>query len=62
MLQTKDFPRWIRAAMVTTWVAGAGMTLCAVLELTAGIVVASVILFPLMIVWTAWMARSWRTE
>jgi len=52
-LLTSDRPRWVWAM----WLAGAAMTICALLDNTAGLVVSSAVLFPLLIVWCVWMAR-----
>ena len=61
-LRTTGLPPWVRFSMWTTWLAGAGMTISALLGVTTGLVISSAILFPLLIVWTLWMARSWRTK
>jgi hypothetical protein len=57
---TPDLPRWVRAAMWITWLAGIGMTLAALFNSTNGIAIATGILFPPFLVWVAWMGRSWR--
>ena len=43
-----------------TWLAGAAMTVCALLDRVTGLVVSSVVLFPLLIAWTVWMPLFWR--
>ena len=59
-LQTADLPRWVGRAMWATWLAGAAMTVCALLDRVTGLVVSSAVLFPLLIAWTVWMALFWR--
>ena len=55
-LQTAGCPRWVWAI----WIAGAAMTMSALLDSATGIVVSSAVLFPLLIAWTTWMALFWR--
>lgn len=59
-LATPSLPLMIRVAMWTTWIAGVAMTVGAVLLHIDTIVVATAVLFPLLIVWTAWMGARWR--
>ena len=59
-LQTADLPRWVGRAMWATWLAGAAMTVCALLNRVTGLVISSAVLFPLLIAWTVWMALFWR--
>jgi hypothetical protein len=58
-LLTPDLPRWVRAAMWITWIAGIGMTVAAVANHTAGMVVSTAALFPPFLVWVAWMGAKW---
>ena len=60
MARTKNLPGPIRVAMWATWLAGAAMTLAAIFDWVAGMVAATAVLFPLLIVWTAWFAWRWR--
>jgi hypothetical protein len=56
MFATHRLPSWIRAAMWGTWLAGAVMTVSAFAGSTTGIIAATVVLFPLLILWVGWMA------
>lgn len=58
-LITPGFPRWVRAAMWITWLAGIGMTVAAIANHTWGMVVTTAVLFPPFLVWVAWMGASW---
>jgi hypothetical protein len=60
MFASFGLPGWVRSAMWATWVAGVAMSISAVLDFTPGIVVATLVLFPLLIIWVAWMALRWR--
>jgi hypothetical protein len=60
MLATPDLPRWVRGTMWATWAAGLVMALSAVAGVISGIVVTTVLLFPLLIVWVGWMGLRWR--
>jgi hypothetical protein len=60
MLATLDLPKWIRIAMWGTWIAGFGMTASALFMYVPGIVVATVVLFPLLLIWVSWMGLRWR--
>jgi small multidrug resistance pump len=60
MLATPDLPRSVRAAMWATWLAGAAMTVAGVMNHVGGLVASTVVLFPLLIAWTVWMAARWR--
>lgn len=57
---TRDLPRWVCAAMWTTWLAGAVMTIAGIADSMLWISISSAILFPLLLVWTLWMALLWR--
>ena len=54
-LATLNLPRWVRALMWTTWIAGLAMTVSGVANHVGGMVATTVVLFPLLIVWTIWM-------
>jgi hypothetical protein len=58
-LITPGLPRWVRAAMWLTWLAGIGMTVAAVANYTPGMVAATAVLFPPFLVWVAWMGARW---
>jgi hypothetical protein len=60
MLATPDLPRWVRAAMWGTWLAGLAMSVAGVLNHVGGMVASTAVLFPLLIGWTAWMGARWR--
>lgn len=60
MLVTPDLPRWVRAAMWGTWLSGLVMTVAGAMNHVGGMVVATAILFPLLICWVAWMGARWR--
>jgi len=57
---TPNLPGWVRAAMWLTWIAGIAMTVSAFADTTIGIVASTVILFPPLMVWIAWMGARWR--
>lgn len=57
---TPDLPRWVRAAMWATWLAGGAMTASAIFGSVTGMIVSTVVLFPLLLAWTIWMAARWR--
>lgn len=57
---TPNLPRWVQRTMWITWAAGALMTLAAIANSMEWIVVASAILFPLLLLSTTWMAARWR--
>lgn len=59
-LATPDLPPVVRTLLWGTWIAGAAMTLAAIGNHVGGMVAATVVLFPLLIVWTIWMGRAWR--
>jgi hypothetical protein len=59
-LITPDLPRWVRVSMWITWAAGIAMSVAGILNSAAGLVTSSVVLFPLLIAWIAWMALRWR--
>jgi hypothetical protein len=54
-LITPGLPKWIRAAMWVTWIAAAGMTICALPNFVPGLVLTTAALFPPFLVWVAWM-------
>jgi hypothetical protein len=58
-LITPGLPKWVRAAMWITWVAGIGMTVSAVANHTPGMVLTSAALFPPFLVWVVWMGARW---
>ena len=58
-LVTPNLPKWIRGAMWTTWLAGAGMTLFAILDFTPGLELTTAVLFPLLVGWVTWMGLRW---
>ena len=60
-LNTPRLPAWIRAALWGTWLAGAVMTLAALGDHLGLMVAATCLLFPLLIVWTIWMGRTWNS-
>jgi hypothetical protein len=59
-LVTPDLPALVRGAMWTTWLAGATMTVAAILNSATGMVVSTLVLFPLLLAWMTWMAAEWR--
>ncbi len=59
-LITPGLPRWIRVTMWITWCAGIGMTLAAITNFIPGMVATTAVLFPLFLVWVAWMGARWR--
>jgi hypothetical protein len=59
-LVTRNLPNWVRTLMWITWFAGIGMTVAAVFDNVAGLVASSIVLFPLMLLWIAWMGARWR--
>jgi len=60
MLATPDLPRWVRKAMWATWLAGFAMTIAGLMNHVGGMVASTVVLFPLLILWIAWMGARWR--
>lgn len=60
MLSTRDLPRFVQFAMWTTWLAGLGMTVGAIVDSVPAMVATTTILFPLLVAWTMWMALRWR--
>jgi hypothetical protein len=58
-LVTPGLPKWVRALMWVTWIAGIGMTVAAITNNTAGMVLTTVALFPPFLVWVAWMGARW---
>lgn len=60
MWMTKKLPAEIRVMMWGTWIGGIGMTLAAMFNSTNGMVAATIVLFPTLIIWTYWMGRYWR--
>jgi hypothetical protein len=61
-LLTPNLPKWIRLAMWATWAAGIVMSVAGVLNNVFGLVASSAVIFPLMILWMAWMALRWRGQ
>jgi hypothetical protein len=59
-LATPNLPAWIRGAMWTTWLAGIAMTVAGVMNHVGGLAAATVVLFPLLMLWTAWIGARWR--
>jgi hypothetical protein len=59
-LATPNLPKWVRASMWISWLAGITMTVAAVFDNVAGLVASSMLLFPLMFLWIAWMGARWR--
>jgi hypothetical protein len=59
-LVTPNLPRLIRLVMWFTWLLGLLMTLAACLNWVGGMVISNIVLFPLLIFWTIWMAVRWR--
>jgi hypothetical protein len=59
MFATPELPRWVRAAMWVTWLAGVAMTVAGLLNHVGGMMVATAVLFPLLICWIAWMGARW---
>lgn len=62
MLRTADLTKSVRIAMWLTWISGLGMTVSAIFGFVGGIVAATIVLFPTLIVWNVWMALAWRRE
>jgi len=60
MLATPDLPNRVRRVMWGTWLAGLLMAISAIVNATTGMVVATVVLFPLLIGWVGWMGIRWR--
>jgi hypothetical protein len=59
-LATPNLPKWVRILMWISWLAGIGMTVAAIFDNVAGLVASSIVLFPPMFVWIAWMGARWR--
>jgi hypothetical protein len=59
-LATPGLPRWIRVAMWVTWAAGVAMSIAAFANHVPDIVVSTVVLFPPLLTWMAWMSLRWR--
>jgi hypothetical protein len=60
MLVTFGLPAWVRTTMWITWLAGVAMTIAALFNHVGGMMISTVILFPLLIVWMTWMGVNWR--
>jgi hypothetical protein len=60
MLITPALPTWVRWTMWITWIAGFAMTIAALFNHLGGMVVSTVVLFPLLIVWMSWMGAKWQ--
>jgi hypothetical protein len=59
MFATHDLPGWVRAAMWGTWLAGLAMSVAGVMNHVGGMMVATAVLFPLLICWISWMGARW---
>jgi hypothetical protein len=59
-LKTKGLPKLVYAAMWGTWIAGAGMTVAALVDHVGGMTVTTAVLFPLFIFWVVWLGWRWR--
>jgi hypothetical protein len=60
MHASPDLPRWVRAAMRGTWLAGVVMTVASVLNHVGAMMAATAVLFPFLICWVAWLGARWR--
>lgn len=58
-LLTPDLPKWVRAAMWLTWLAGIGMTVAGVTNCTPLMVVSTASLFPPFLAYVTWMGARW---
>jgi hypothetical protein len=61
-LVTPNLPTWVRTSMWGTWLAGIAMTIAGIMNHVGGLMASSVVLFPLLIIWIAWMAVRWRRQ
>jgi len=59
-LLTPGLPKWVRALMWISWIAGIAMTVAGIANHRVGFIASSVVLFPPFIVWIAWMGTYWR--
>ncbi len=59
-LISPNLPRWVHGAMWLTWLAAAIMTVAAIANNVSGMIAATGMLFPLLLVWVAWMGARWR--
>jgi hypothetical protein len=59
-LITPGLPKWVRALMWITWLAGIAMTVAGIANHTTGFIVSSIALFPPFLIWIAWMGAYWR--
>jgi hypothetical protein len=60
MLMTPALPIEIRGCMWVTWMAGMLMTISAFAGWTWGIVAATILLFPFLLIWVFWLGLRWR--
>jgi hypothetical protein len=60
MWGTTNLSRALRLLMWGTWIAGIAMTVAAVFSSVIGMVAATVVLFPLLILWVLGLAQHWR--
>jgi hypothetical protein len=60
MWQTPNLPQSLRLAMWGTWLAGIVMTVAAFFNCVPGMIVATVVLFPLLILWMLGLSQYWR--
>lgn len=60
LLVTIGLPVWVRGLMWSTWLAGAAMTVAAIFNNLPGMVISTGVLFPMLLVWVAWMGVRWR--
>ena len=62
MSRTGGLPRLVRSLMITTWLAAGVMTVAAIFDYGPGLVVSTLVLFPSLIAWQAWMGLRWRNR
>jgi hypothetical protein len=60
LLVTIGLPGWVRGLMWSTWIAGVAMTVAAIFNNLPGMVISTAVLFPMLLVWVAWMGVRWR--
>ncbi|HEY2881397.1 MAG TPA: hypothetical protein VGJ15_03165 [Pirellulales bacterium] len=61
-LATRKLPRVMLAIVWIAWLAGIGMTMAAMIQWVGGLILTTVLLFPALLVFIAWMALRWRQE
>ncbi len=59
-VSAKSLRGWLLGLTWCIWIAGAGMSVAAVFDFVAGIVITSGVLFPLFIIWCVMLARRFR--